>query len=101
MHRNKKKTAARSVVVYLILSAGLWMFLDSYSAFRRRMTGEDTAPASITLNSGSASVSVLDRGAEIDLSPFEPESKLYCAAYIASPDELRAVGFMISLCRYF
>ncbi|MBR4626703.1 MAG: hypothetical protein IKO47_03200 [Ruminococcus sp.] len=100
MHK-RKKAAAGMVLAYLILSAGIWLFIDSYSSFRRRMTGEDTAPAGLTLNAGSASVSVLSSGAEIDLSPFAPESRLYCAAYILAPDELRAASLVISLCSRF
>jgi hypothetical protein len=98
MRKSIKKTAAGTVILYLVLSAGLWLFIDSYSSFHRRMTGEKLAPASVTLNSGSASVSVVGQEADIDLSPLEPESKLYCAAYIVSPDEFKAAAYIISLC---
>ena len=101
MRKSIKKTAAGAVLIYLILSAGLWLFIYSYSSFHRRMTGERLAPASVTLKSGSASVSVIGQEADIDLSPLEPESKLYCAAYILSPDEFRAAAYIISLCACF
>jgi len=101
MRKSIKKTAAGAVLIYLILSAGLWLFFDSYSSFYNRMTGKKTAPASVTLTSGGASVSIIGQGTDIDLSLLRPDSKLYCAAYILSPDEFRAAGCMISLCAGF
>ena len=94
----KKKTAARAVILYLILTAGSWMFINSYTNFYNRITGEKIAPASVTLNGENASLSLLEHDTEIDLSLICPESKVYCAAYIASPDVIRAAALLISLC---
>lgn len=93
-----KKTAARAVILYLILTAGLWMFIDSYTNFYNRITGEQIAPASVTLNGENASLSLLEHDAEVDLSIISPESKAYCIAYTAAPDELRLAGLLISFC---
>ncbi len=97
MIRIKKKTAVRAIMLYLILTAGLWMFINSYTNSYNRMTGENIAPAGVTLNGGKASVSMLEHDTEIDLDVFSPDNKAFCAAYIISPDELRTAAYLIHL----
>ena len=99
MAHKKIKTAARLMILYIVLTAGSWMFINSYTNSYNRMTGEQIAPASLVLNGGTASLSVLEHSTEISLSGIAPESKFYCAAYFFSPDELRITAGLISLCK--
>ena len=41
MTRGKKKAAAGAVIVYLLLSCGLWMFVESFSGFCSRISAEE------------------------------------------------------------
>jgi hypothetical protein len=97
----KKRTAVRAILLYLILTAGSWMFINSCTNSYNRLTGEDIAPASIVLSGSKASVSILDHNAEIELDSIYPDSKLYFAAYAVSPDELRLITNLVSLCNGF
>ena len=97
MTRIKKKTAVRAIMLYLILTAGLWMFINSYTNSYNRITGENIAPAGVTLSGGKASVKLLEHDTEIDLGAVSPDNKAFCAAYILSPDELRAAAYILHL----
>lgn len=97
----KKRTAVRAILLYLILTGGSWMFINSCTNSYNRLTGEDIAPASLVLNGRKASVSLLDHSTEIELGGIYPESKLYFAAYAVSPDELRLMTGIVSLCNGF
>jgi hypothetical protein len=99
--KKKKRTAVRAILLYLILTAGSWMFIKSYTNSYNRLTGENIAPASLDLNGSKASVSVLEHSTEIDLTGIFPESRLYYAAYLLSPDEVRAMAHIISFCNGF
>lgn len=97
MKRKNKKSAVRAGFTYLLLTAGLWMFIMSYSNSYNRLSAEKITPASITLTEGSAEMSVLDRSFLLDLSGFLPESKLYSALYLLVPDEVKMIASLISL----
>ncbi|MBR6967442.1 MAG: hypothetical protein IKH78_02815 [Ruminococcus sp.] len=98
MRRKKKKAALGAVFFYLLLSGGLWMFINSYSNSSNRLSGDNITPAMLELNGGRASIGLLERNAEIDLSCMLPDSKAYCGAYLCSPDEVRAAAYLIALC---
>ena len=97
----KKRTVVRAILLYLILTIGSWMFINSCTNSYNRLTGEDIAPASLVVSGSKASVSVLDHSTEIELKSVYPESKLYFAAYAVSPDELRTITSLVSLCNGF
>ena len=99
MRKKRKKTAAGAVLIYLLLVGGMWMFINSYTNSFNRLTEEKIVPASLTINAESASVQVLNKSAELDLSPLSPDSKLYCGAYILSPAEIRSAAYLISFLR--
>ena len=97
MRIKKKKTAFRALFFYLLLSGGLWMFINSYSNSYNRLSGDSIAPAMLDISGGQTRISVLDRNMEIDLSFILPDSKAYCGAYLCSPDEIRAAAYLIAL----
>ena len=99
MRKKRNKTAAGAVLIYLLLVGGMWMFINSYTNSFNRLTEEKIVPASLTINAESASVQVLNKSAELDLSPLSPDSTLYCGAYILSPDEIRSAAYLISFLR--
>ncbi|MCR5600681.1 MAG: hypothetical protein K6G33_08080 [Ruminococcus sp.] len=99
MRRKKKKAALRAVFAYLLLSGGIWMFINSYANSYNRLSGKNIVPASMAVTDDSASIEVLDHRAEFSLSGIMPESKAYCAVYLLAPDEIRAAAYVISLCR--
>ena len=96
MRGKRKKTAIGAVIMYLLLVGGLWMFINSYANSFNRLTEEKLLPASLTVTAERASVQVLDRKADIDLRLLRADSRLYYAAYLLSPDEIRSAAFLIS-----
>ena len=98
MRKSKKKTTLTAVFLYLLLSGGLWMFLNSYANSHNHMSEEKIIPVRMTVNGDTASVEILDHCGEFSLSGIAPDSKTYCAAYLVSPDELKAAAYIISLC---
>lgn len=98
MLKKKKRTAVRVILVYLILTIGSWMFLNSYANSYNRLSDEKIAPASLNLNGGTAEIQILEHTVEFSLSWLDPDSRFYCGAYILSPDELRLTAYLISFC---
>lgn len=96
MRRNNKKTAAGAVLLYLLLAGGSWMFVNSYANSFNRLTEEKIVPASMTVNSGSASVSVLGKSVDISLSASFKESRYLLGAYLAASDDIRSAAYLIS-----
>ncbi len=98
MRRKNKKIALRAVFVYLLLSGGSWMFINSYANSFNRLNGGHIIPAGIVIGKEEAAINVLNYSVEFDMSGISPDSRGYCAAYLLSPDELRAAAYLISLC---
>ena len=96
--KKTRRTAARAILVYLTMTIGSWMFINSYTNSYNRLTGENIAPASLDLNGSKASVTVLDHSTEIDLAGISPDSRLYYASYVFSPDEIRLISHLVSFC---
>ena len=97
MSRKNKKTAAGAILMYLFLTGGSWMFINAYANSFNRLSEEKLIPASLTLSGTRANVQVLDRSLDLDLSTFRPDNKLYCAAYLAAPDEIRSAAYLIAI----
>ncbi|MBQ6170198.1 hypothetical protein [Ruminococcus flavefaciens] len=98
MHRKKKKTVLRAVFMYLLLSGGSWMFIYSYANSCNHMRGEYMVPAQMVVEDERATVDILGHSAEFSISDIAPHSKLYCGAYLLSPDDLRLAAYVVSLC---
>lgn len=97
MHRKKKKTVLRAVFMYLLLSGGSWMFIYSYANSCNHMRGEYMIPAQMVVEDERATVDILGHSAEFSISDIAPHSKLYCGAYLLSPDDLRLAAYVVSL----
>lgn len=98
MRRKKKKTVLRAVFMYLLLSGGSWMFIYSYANSCNHMRGEYMVPAQMVVDDERATVDILGHSAEFSISDIAPHSKLYCGAYLLSPDDLRLAAYVVSLC---
>lgn len=98
MRRKKKKTVLRAVFLYLLLSGGSWMFIYSYANSCNHMRGEHIVPAQMVVEDDSATVDILGHSARFSISGIAPNSKLYCGAYLLSPDEVRLAAYVVSLC---
>ena len=98
MHRKKKKTVLRAVFMYLLLSGGSWMFIYSYANSCNHMRGEYMVPAQMVVEAERATVDILGHSAEFSISDIAPHSKLYCGAYLLSPDDFRLAAYVVSLC---
>ncbi|MBR1429872.1 hypothetical protein [Ruminococcus sp.] len=98
MHRKKKKTVLRAAFMYLLLSGGSWMFIYSYANSCNHMRGEYMVPAQMVVEDERATVDILGHSAEFSISDIAPHSKLYCGAYLLSPDDLRLAAYVVSLC---
>lgn len=93
----RKKTAVRVIFVYLLLTAGVYMFLESCSNSYNRMSEEKITPASIVISENKASVSVLENEVSFSTEIFSPESDFYFISYLVVPDDVRSVAYCISL----
>lgn len=89
MKSNKKIGVFRTALIYIVLTVGIWMFLYSYTNSYNRLTDEKISPASLIVNDDYAELKILDKSCNISLDAVAPESKLYFAAYLFSPDELK------------
>lgn len=96
MSRKKNRTAVRAAFIYLLLAGGSWMFVDSYANSYNKLTEDKIAPASVDISGSRVRVGIMEHSAELDLSELSPDSKLYCAAYLLSPDELRLACYLIA-----
>lgn len=98
MRRKKKKAVLKAAFAYLLLSGGSWMFINACANSYNRLSSENIIPVGLTVRDGTAELDILDHHAEIGISAIAPDSKLYCGAYLLSPDEIRAAAYIISLC---
>jgi hypothetical protein len=83
------------MIVYLLLTAGLWMFLYSFTLSGSNMTGVRVPPAGFAAGEGKAELHLADAVFTADLSLLGMNSDMYLAAYLLSPDELRAEVYAI------
>ncbi|MDE5936991.1 MAG: hypothetical protein K2G83_06275 [Ruminococcus sp.] len=90
MKNNKKITLFRTALIYVVLTVGIWMFLYSYTNSYNRLTDEKISPASLIVNDDYAEIKILNKSCNISLDIVSPESRLYFAAYLFSPDELKS-----------
>lgn len=89
MKKKNKKNAVKAVFIYILLTAGLWIFNMSYSNSYNKLTTEKISPASLNLNDETAEMSILKRTFTFDIAGIMPESKLYYVLYLLAPDEMR------------
>ncbi|MBR2283834.1 MAG: hypothetical protein IJ874_05380 [Ruminococcus sp.] len=93
------KPAAGAILIYLTLTAGLWMFMYSLMVSESRMTGETREPVQLGVSGSSISLSVGSSCYEADTAAIVQEhSGALLAAYLFAPDELKAGIYL--LCRY-
>ena len=81
------------IFIYLLLTAGVYMFLESSSNSYNRMSEEKITPASIVISEKKASVSVLDNKMSFSTEIFSPESTLYFMTYLFSPDDIKIISY--------
>lgn len=93
----RKKTVLRIIFVYILLTAGIYMFLESCSNSYNRISKEKIVPASIVINDNKASVSILESKFNFSIKMFLPKSKIYYVAYTIASDDIRLMSYCISL----
>ena len=98
MRYKNKKTALKAVFLYLLLSGGSWMFINSYANSYNMLSPKSITPAGIILRDEELSVKLLGHSNNFDISLIAPDSKAYCGIYILAPDEVRTATYIISLC---
>lgn len=86
-----KKNMVRWVLMYLILTIGMWMFLYSYSNSYNKMNDEKIPAAAVTVDQEGASVQLIGRSFRLETDMFSAESDLYFVAYMLMPAECRAL----------
>lgn len=84
-----KKITVRLVLMYLILTVGIWMFLYSYSNSYNKLNTEKISAAEIVVDKDKTVVRLAGREYTVDTDVFSPESDFYFAAYMLAPTELR------------
>ncbi|MCD7891942.1 MAG: hypothetical protein LUG26_09510 [Ruminococcus sp.] len=97
MKRNKKKAIVMAVLLYLLLTTGLWMFLRSYANSYNKLTTEKISPASLTLKNETVEMKILEETYEFSIESITPESRLYYILYMTAPDEVKLYVVLISL----
>lgn len=97
MRKLLKTKAVRAVFVYILFAVGSYMFLRSCSNSYNRLTAEKIAPASLIINGNTASVSILEHRADFSMGIISPESRIYYGAYLAVPDDVRLMAYLVTL----
>lgn len=92
MTRGKKKAAAGAVIVYLLLSCGLWMFMESFSGFCARISAEEPAQVEIS----PEGVQIFGTALTLPTGDSGDGEALYYPVYMLLPGELRLAA---QLCR--
>ena len=87
--RKYKKTTVKWAILYLIITIGTWMFLYSYANSYNKLTDNKIVPAALHTNEHGFELEIIGQSFKTPLEAFEPESKLYFAAYIFMPEEMR------------
>ena len=85
------------IFIYLLLTAGVHMFLESCCNSYNRMSEEKITPASIVISEKKASVSILESKMSFSTEMFSPESKFYLMAYLIVPDDVRSMTYLLTL----
>ncbi|MDO4863454.1 MAG: hypothetical protein Q4A05_04715 [Ruminococcus sp.] len=94
MRRKINKTAVSIVLAYVVLTCGLRMFLLSYANSYNKLSEEPIAPARLTIGSDSARLDILGRSVHLR---YLSDSRGSLAAYLLTPDELRAAAVLAAL----
>ena len=90
------KTAVSIVLAYVVLTCGLQMFLLSCANSYNKLNEESIAPVSFTV--GGSSVRLVILGHSVDLGYIVgSDSRSLLAAYLLTPDELRAAVLLASV----
>ena len=91
MPAKKKRTCVKAVFLYLLMTTGSWIFLNSYAVSYNKLTSEKIAPAAVYMNADEADISVIGHSVSVCTSLLSKSSRLYYVLYSLSPDELRAI----------
>lgn len=89
------KPAAAVMILYLLLTAGLWMFLYCLEVSGGHITGETKTPAGLSNDGDSVHLRMADTVFTADLAPLSGSSDVYTAVYLLSPDELRGEIYLL------
>lgn len=87
--RKSKKTVVKAIIVYIVLTVGLWMFVYSYANSYNKLTDKKIVPAALVTRENEAELEIIGMSFKLDSAMISPESKLYFAAYLFMPVELR------------
>ena len=92
MRLRKIKAAAGVVMVYLILTAGAWMFISSCAATENRLSDGGTV-SGLSVSGGGTVLRLGEESYILTPAAIPSDSELFLAAYILLPDEIRAALF--------
>lgn len=91
-----KKTALMAVIMYILITSGIWGVLNVYSTSYNKLSPEKIKPVSLKINSQEAELDILEKSYNIDISKLHSESKIYYAMYLLSCDEARWTSLLLS-----
>lgn len=91
-----KKTAFMAVLLYILITSGIWGFLTAYACSYNKLSSEKIKPVSVSLCKDSAEISFLDTSCRFDIKKLKAESKLYYAVYLLSADEAKISALIMS-----
>ncbi|MBR1592972.1 MAG: hypothetical protein IJ666_08180 [Ruminococcus sp.] len=84
-----KKYAVLIMFVYILLTAGLFMFLNACGSSYNRLSEDKITPFSASADSERAEIKLLGKSFSFDISSAAPESRIWLLFYLAVPDEIR------------
>ena len=84
-----KRPAVLIMFVYMLLTAGIFMFLNACGSSYNRLSEEETVPFSTGVDGKNAEIEILGKTFDIDISDTAPESRTWLSFYLAVPDEIR------------
>ena len=94
MGRNKK--TVRGILVYLILTVGMWMFFYSYANSYNRLTDKKIPPAALKVDKEDVIVEVVGESFRLETDIFSPHSDFDFASYMFVPTEMRLLCTAVS-----
>ncbi|MBO5384437.1 MAG: hypothetical protein IKL31_02200 [Ruminococcus sp.] len=91
-----KKTAFMAVMMYILLTSGVWGILNAYSISYNKLSPKKIKPVSLKVNSQEAEIEILEKSYNLNIKNLQSESKVYYVLYLLSSDEARWTGIFLA-----
>lgn len=84
------------IIVYLVLTVGCKMFIDSYTNSRNRLMAEKICPVMFSSEDGKLSIEILGKRRVFEMPAFVENRGVCFSAYVLMPDDIRTAVLLFS-----